>query len=167
MGLKEKMKFFMARTTFLISNYLTASWACLCDVLNTFESSHPSCCLYSKLHNQHPKNVDPNNVFSNLEILVANDENYAPSISLPKHLYSRMEDIQHGYEHDLCSQLLLISSHSPNYKSELANRDNASEHRLAIHGNDISLSKQYGHLNGLYYVNYFYIPTSCKDTKKL
>ena len=63
------------------------------------------------------------------------------------------EGIQHEYEHDLCSQPLLIFLHSLNYKSELANRDNASEHRLVIHDNDIWLSKQYGRLNDLYYEN--------------
>ena len=74
-----------------------------------------------------------------------------------------MVGILHGYEYDLCSQLLLISSHSPNYKSELANRDNASVHHLAIHDTDIWLSKQCERLNDLYYKNYSYILTWSKN----
>jgi hypothetical protein len=48
----------------------------------------------------------------------------------------------------------LRSSHLPNYISELANHDNASEHRPVKHDNDIWLSKQYAHLNNLYYEHY-------------
>ena len=140
------MKFFPPPTypTTPISNYCWENWAYLYDVPNILESSHPLCYLYSIRHSQRPKNVAPNIASSMLEILVVNDVNCDPSISLPKHLYSTMEDIQHEYEHDLCSQPLLISSHSPNYISELANRDNASVHRLVIHDNDIWLFKQYG-----------------------
>jgi len=149
------MKFFYHPyySTTPISNYCWGNWAYLYDVPNILESSHPLYYLYSKLHNQLPKNADPNIASSKMKILVANDENYDLSTSLPKHLYSRTEGIQHEYEHDLCSQPLLIFLHSLNYKSELANRDNASEHRLVIHDNDIWLSKQYGRLNDLYYEN--------------
>jgi len=159
------MKFFSTPPypTTPISNYCWENWAYLYDVLNTFESSHPLYSHYSKHHNQHPKSVDPNNVSLTWEILVVNDENCDLSISLPKHLYSMRGDIQHGYEHDLYSQHLLKSSHSLNYKSELANHDNVFEHRLVIHDTDIWLSKQYAHLNNLYYVNYSYILTWSKN----
>ena len=161
------MKFFYPHTypTTPISNYRWENWAYPCDVPDILVSSHQLCFLYSKLHSQLPKNADPNNASSKMEILVANDGNYDLSISLPKHLYSGMEGIQHGYEHDLCSQRLLKSSHSLNYKSELANRDNASEHRLAIHDTDIWLSKQYVHLNNLYYESCSCILTWSKNKK--
>ena len=51
-----------------------------------------------------------------------------------------------------------------NYISELSNLDNIFGHRLVKHDNDISLSKLYGRLSGLYYVNYSYILTCRKDT---
>jgi hypothetical protein len=159
------MKFFhlATYTTTPISNYFWENWAYLYDVPNILEPSHLLYYLYSKRHSQRPKNAAPNNASLKMEILVANDENCDLSISLPKHLYSRKEGIQRECEHDLCSQLLLKSSHSLNYKFELANRDNVSEHRLAIHDTDIWLSKQYVRLNDLYYENCSYILAWSKD----
>ena len=77
-----------------------------------------------------------------------------------------MEDILYAYEHDPCSQRLLKSLRPHYYIFVPTNPYNVSGHHLAKHDNDISLSKQYVHLNGLHYVNYFYIPTYRKDTKK-
>ena len=47
---------------------------CLYGVLSILESFFPLYFLYSKHHNQLPKNVDPNTVSSNWETLVANDK---------------------------------------------------------------------------------------------
>ena len=96
------MKFFYppSYSTTPISNYGWENWAYLYDVPNSLESSHQLYYLYSKL----PKNADPNIASSKMKILVANDESYVLSTSLPKHLHSTTEGIQHEYEHDLCSQ---------------------------------------------------------------
>ena len=125
MGLNtKKMKFFYppSYSTTPISNYCWGNWAYIYDVPNSLESSHPLYYLYSKLHNQLPKNADPNIASSKMNILVENDENYNLSTSLPKHLYSTTEGIQHEYEHDLCSQPLLIFSRSPNYITDIGFR---------------------------------------------
>jgi hypothetical protein len=161
------MKFFSTPPypTTLISNYCWENWAYPYDVPSILESSHPLYYLYSKHHNQHPKNVDPNNVSSRWGIPAVNDENCDLSTSLPKRLCSRREDTQHEYEHGLCSQHLLKYSHSLNYKSELANHDSVSAHHLAKHDTDIWLSKQYVHLNDLYYVNYSCILTWSENIK--
>ncbi len=149
----------------LISNCYWERWAYLYDAPNTLEPFRLLYCQYSKRHNQLPKNVVPSNVSSKLEIPVANDENCDLSISLPKYLYSKMEGIQREYEHGLYSQHPSKSSHFLNCTLELSSLDNVSEHRLAKHDNDISLSKQYAHLNDLHYVNCSYFLTWCKDNK--
>ena len=52
-------------------------------------------------------------------------------------------------------QLLLESSHSRYYRSVPVNRDNAPEHRLLTHGNNIWSPKLYEHLANLLYDSSF------------
>jgi len=61
------------------------------------EPSHLLSCQYSMLHNQQPKNDDPNIVCSIWEIPFAEAEMSDLSISLPKCLHSMKEDTQHVY----------------------------------------------------------------------
>ena len=93
------------------SNSLFLHWDDPYDARDTLEPFHQLSFLYSKLHNQQPKNDDPNTVCASQEILVEVDETFAPSISSQTHLCSKKGDTQHGYEHDLCSQRLLVSGH--------------------------------------------------------
>ena len=79
--LNKRMKFFLNIT--LISSCLLLNWAYPCDALDILEPSHLLSCQYSKLHNQQPKNGDPNIAYSVWEIPVAEAEMNVLSVSLP------------------------------------------------------------------------------------
>ena len=160
------MKFFNnIQTKTLKSNYQQGNWAYPCGAQDTAEPSHLSNCLYSTHHNQQPKNVVPSNVSSTQEIPVANGVNCVPSNVLLSYSHSKTVGNQCANVHDLCSQHLSGFSHSQNYKSELADRDNETAHHQSKHGNDISLSTLNEHINELHYENYVGILPQCKDTK--
>lgn len=56
--LNKRVKFFLNITP--ISSYLSLNLVYPFDALNTLEPSHLLFFQYSKLHNQQPRNVDPN-----------------------------------------------------------------------------------------------------------
>lgn len=148
-----------------ISNFLSENSACPDDVQDIPEPFHQLYCQYSKLHSLPPKNVDPSISFANLEILAANDEKFDLSISSQEHSYSKMENIQCEYVHDLYSQLLLIFGHFLNYKSELLNHDNESEYLLSKYDNGTLLPILYDMSDDLLYVKTFANLACSKSTK--
>ncbi len=156
------MKFFVF---ILISNYLIVHSVYPDDVQDIPEPSHPLYFLYSKHHNQLPKNGDPNTACPMREILAEEVVKSYPSTSLPIHLYSTKEDTQHGCEHDLCLLPPLVFEHSQHYLFEQPNLDNVLEHHPLKHDNDISLPKRYELLNDLQNVNLTCIVPSCKTKK--
>jgi len=120
--LNKRMKFFLNIT--LISSCLFLNWAYPCDAQDILEPSHLLSYQYSKLHNPQPKSGDPNTVCSTWEILVAEAEMSDLLVSLPKCLYSKMEDTQRAYGYDPYLQLLLEYGHFQNYISVSTNHDN-------------------------------------------
>ena len=149
--LNKRMKFFHNIT--LISSCLFLNWAYPYDVQDIPEPFHQLSYQYSKLHNQQPKNAYPNTAYLNWEIPAVTFLMSDLSASLPKHLYSKMEETQHAYGHDPCLQLLLIYEHFQNYIFGLVNRDIDFEHRLAKQHIGILLPIQYGNSNWLSNVN--------------
>jgi len=145
--LNKRMKFFFNIT--LISNCLFLNWAYPCGAQDILEPSHRLSFQYSMLHNQLPKSVDPNIVYSAWEILFEEAEKNDLSFSLPKHLYSKMVDIQRAYEYDPGSQLLSKYAHSLNYISVPTNHDNDIEYRLVKQDNGILLPILNDNLNCL------------------
>jgi len=99
--LNKRMKFFLNIT--LISSCLSLNLAYPCDVPNTPEPSHQLFFLCSMPHSPQPKSDDPNTFCPVQEILVAKALTSGLSTSLPIHLCSMTEDIQHACEHGLCS----------------------------------------------------------------
>ena len=134
--LKKRMKFFLNITQ--ESNCLFLNWAYPCDAQDILEPSHLLFYQYSMLHNQQPKNADPNIACSTWEIPFAEAEMNDLSVSLPKHLYSVKVDTQHAYGYDPYSQLLLGYEHFQNHIPVPTNHDNDVEYRPVKHHNDIS-----------------------------
>lgn len=102
---KERMKFFKV---IQISSFLVLNWACLFGVQGIPVPFHKLYSLYSKLHNQLPRNVSPNIFSLDQETPV---EEFVMSdllISSQVNLCLMMENIQHACEYDLCSPLLSI-----------------------------------------------------------
>jgi len=149
--LNKRMKFFLSIT--LISSCLFLNSAYLYDAQDILEPSHLLFYQYSKLHNQQPKNVDPNIVCSTLEILVAKYEMNDLSISLPKYLCSTKGHTQRAYEYDPYLQLLSEYERFLNYISVSTNLDNAAEYLLAKHCIDILSPRLNDNLNYLLNVN--------------
>ena len=156
------MKFFVF---ILISNYLIVHSVYLDDVQDIPEPSHPLYFLYSKHHNQLPKNGDPNTACPMREILAEEVVKSYPSFSSLFHLYSWREDTQHGCEHDPCLLLPLVFEHSQHYKFEQPNHDNVPEHLPLKHDIDTSLPIRYEQLNDLQNEILPYIVPSCKTKK--
>jgi len=84
------------------------------------------------------------------------------STSLPIHLCSMTEDIQHACEHGLCSLRLSKYGHSPNYISGSTNHDIDVEGRLVKFGNDIWSPKLSGNSNCSLNANSFHNSPSNK-----
>ncbi len=145
------MKFFFR--FILISSCLSVNSAYPCDVLNIPVPSHLLPCLYSKLHIQPPKSVDPNTVYSIEKTLAVEFVKNDPSFSSQEHLNSMKVNIQYAYEHGLYLRLLSISEHFHYCISELANHDNELVCRLEVRYNDTSLTTLYGNSNYLLNVN--------------
>jgi hypothetical protein len=156
------MKFF---DFILISNCLIVHSVYPDDVQDIPEPSHPLYFLYSKHHNQLPKNGAPNTACPMREILVEEVVMSYPSTSLLIHLYSKKEDTQHVCEHDPCLLHPLVFEHSQYYIFEQPNHDNVPEHHPLKHDIDTSLPKQYEQSNDLQNENLPYIVPSCKTKK--
>ena len=158
--LNKRMKFFFNIT--LISSYLFLNWAYPCDAQGILKPSHLLSSQYSMLHNLQPRNADPNIAYPVSEIPVVEYEMNDLSISLPKYLYSKKEDIQHAYGYDLCLQPLLEYGHFLNYISESTHLGNDFEYLLLKHCSDILSPKLDGNSNCLSNVNSFGSLTSNK-----
>ncbi len=154
------MKFFTQ-----ISNYLFQYSAFPDDVQDILAPFHQLYYLYSKLHNQLPKSDVPNIYASVAEIQFEVDEMYVPSIFLQENLYSTRQDIQHAYEHDLCSQLPLRFQRSHYYKFELSDHESFAEYRLAKLDSGISSPKQDELTFCLHYDLSFDTRSYCKTMK--
>jgi len=113
-------------------------WAFPYDAQDILEPSHLLFDLYSMLHNQQPRNADPNISVSVEETQFAVSVKSDLSTSLPTYSHSGTVDIQHVREHGLYSQLPLKFEHSHYYKSELSNHGFFSEYHLVEHDNDTS-----------------------------
>jgi hypothetical protein len=140
------MKFF---NFVLISSSPFGYWVYPDGVLGTPEPSHRLYFLYSKLHILLPKSVVPNTACSRQETPVEEAVKFALSTSLPIRLCSGMADIQHEYAHDLCSQHLSVSSHSPHCIFEQPGLGNEPGRLTLVRGNGTSSPIQYGLLNDL------------------
>lgn len=152
------MKFFTAP----ISSYPFEYSVYPDDVQDTPEPPHLLYFLYSIPHSQLPKNVDPNTVSPEREILAEAVGTSYPSTSLPDHSYLWRADTLYGHEHDPYLQLPLVSVHSQYYRFEQPNPYTVPEHRPLIHDNDTSLPILYEHLNDLQNVYYDDIHPCCK-----
>ena len=151
--LNKRMKFFLNIT--LISNCLFPNWACLCDAQDTLEPFHLLSCRCSMRHSLLPKSVVPNIACAVWEIPAAKCVMNDLSISLPKHLYSMRQDIQHAYGYDPYSQRLSKYELAQNYISVLTNHDNGAEHPLEELYSDTWSPILYGNLNWLSNANSF------------
>lgn len=148
--LKRKMKFFPFTP---VSNSLSHYWACPYDAQDIPVPSHLLFFPYSKLHSLLPKNDAPNRSFPMPEILAEEVLRIALLTSLPKYLYSMMEDILHAYEYDPCSQLPSKFAHSLHCISVLVILDIYAVNHLSKLYSDISLPILYDNLNYLLNVN--------------
>ena len=127
--------------------------ACLYGALSIPEPFFPLYFLYSKHHNQLPKNIDPNSASATPGTRAGEDGKYGLLTSLQEHLYSTRVDTRYANERGLCSQLLSRYERSLSRISESANLDIVAEYLILAHGNDTSLSKPSEHSNDLLYVN--------------
>ena len=132
--LNKRMKFFLNIT--LISSCLLLNWAYPCDALDILEPSHLLSCQYSKLHNQQPKNGDPNIAYSVWEIPVAEAEMSVLSVSLRRRFRLMQENTQHAYGHDPYLQHLSEYEYFQNYISVSTNHDSDAGYLLEEHHND-------------------------------
>ena len=142
------MKFF---NIIPISSSQSLCWGYLDDVQDTPEPFHLLCFHYSMNHSLSPRNGDPNSAASTLEIPAARYGMFDPLPFLQFHLYSTREGIQHGCEHDPCSQLPSESEYPLNCIFEQPSHDNASEHPPAKQNTDTWSPKLYELLNDLHY----------------
>ena len=146
------MKFFLIPP---LSSFPEGNSAYPYDVQDIPEPSRQLYFLYSKLHNQLPKNDDPNTFSPAQEIPVEEALMNAPLVSSQEHLYLMMADIRYAYGYDPYSQLPLEYEHSRYRISELANHDIFALDHLVKHDNDISSPKLYDMSNCLLYGNSF------------
>ncbi len=153
------MKFFII---ILISSFLTAHSVYLDSAQDTPEPSRQLYCLYSTLHNLSPRSVDPSISSLILETPIEDDASSVLLVSLPIHLCSAREGIQHACVRDLYSRLLSVPARSLNCISVLSNLCIFAEYRLLEHDNHIGLPKLYGDSRNLQYVNSFYTQPYCK-----
>ncbi len=151
--LTKRMKFFFSIT--LISSCLFLNLAYPCDAQDILEPSHLLSYQYSKLHNQLPKNGDPNIACLTWETPVAEAEMYDLSVSLPICLCSMKEDTPREYGHDPCLQHPLEYEHFQNYIFVLVNHDNDIEYHLVKRRNGILSPIQYDNSNCLSNENFF------------
>ncbi len=157
------MKFFI--TIILISSYLTVRSAYLDNAQGTLGPSRQLYYQYSIPHNLSPKSVVPSISSLALGTPIEDGEMFDLSISLPIRLCLTRVDILLAYEHDLYSQHLSVSGHSPNCKFGLSNRGTFAEYLLSKHGTYTWLPKQYEHSSDLMYVNSSYILPYRKSMK--
>lgn len=150
--MKRKMKFFPFTQ---ISSSQFPCWACPDDVQDILEPFHPLSGLYSMLHNQQPRNGDPNISASVEEI---QPEEFVMFDLLTSSLsYSHLEKvgIQRVHEHDPCSQHPSRFERSHCYKSELSNHVFFAEYLLEEHDNDIWSPIQDEQTSYLHYGSFF------------
>ena len=153
------MKFFLFTP---LSNFHLLCWACLYGALNILVPFLLLYSLCSILHNRLPKNVFPNTFSQVLEIPPVITVTSDLSSFSPNYSYLRMEDTQHGCEHDHCSRPLSKRGRFPNYIFGSTNPDIFAGHLLSKHDSDILLPKLYAHLICLLYANSFDNIPYCK-----
>ncbi len=158
------MKFILSHII-LISSCLSLYSVYPYGGLNTPEPFHLLFFLYSKLHNQQPKNAAPNTTYQEKETLFEAIEMTNLLASSLEHSNSVMEDIQRACEHDLYLQHLLIFERPQNYISEPKDPYSELEHPLSKPYNDILLPIQYDNSNSLLSVNSFGNLTLSKTKK--
>ena len=147
-----RMKFFLILP---LSSFPQENSAYPYDVQDTPGPFHQLYFQYSTLHNQLPKNGDPNTSFPTQEIPVEEVLMNVPLISSQEHLCLMMGGIRYAYGYDPYSLLPLIYGHFHYRKSGLTDRDIFASSHLLEHDNDISLPKLYDMSNCLLYGNSF------------
>ncbi len=147
------MKFF---NLILISSYPTGRWAYPDGAQDNPAPFHRLYFLCSILHNQLPRNADPNTVFPRRETPVGATLMCAPLASLPSGLYSMRVHTQHADERDPCSLHPSVSEHSQHYISVLPNHGNEPERPPSAHDTDTWSPKRCVLSSYLPYGNSFY-----------
>ena len=158
------MKFF-PKISIPISSSPFRNWVFPYGAQDILEPFHRLFYPYSMRHNQPPRNDDPNMFSPMREILVAKDERFGLSTSLPKHLCLKMAGIQCAYEYDLYLQHLLKSGRSQNCIFVSKDLDSDIGDHLLVYHIDTWSPKQDGNSYCLQNVNsYEYQPFN--KTKK-